>query len=118
VTGRATISFQGNLYHVDPAWCGQTIELRYDPFDLSQMDIYDCAGKHLGLAALVTHKRQFHLAVQHLVPEALRRNPPAKADFLKTLRDEQEQALRQQIGTMAPRRATFRFANLVVPEPF
>ena len=40
VTRQATLSLQGNVYGVDPAWCGQTLELRYDPFDLSQMDLY------------------------------------------------------------------------------
>jgi len=31
VSRQATIKFQGNTYHVDPAWCGQVIELRFDP---------------------------------------------------------------------------------------
>jgi len=97
VTRQATISLQGNTYHVDAAWCGQTIELRYDPFDLSLMEIYR-DGVRLGTATLTKHKRDLHLAIEHLVPEALRRDPPAKVDFLKSLREEHEQALRQQIG--------------------
>jgi putative transposase len=101
VTRQATISLQGNTYHVDPAWCGQIIELRYDPFDLSRMEVYRDAVR-LGTATLVQHKRNLHLAVERLVPDPLRRNPPAKADSrsVKTLRDEHEQALRQQIGAM------------------
>ena len=105
VNQQATLSFQGNTYHVDPRWCGQVIELRFDPFDLSRIDLYDPHGKHLGLATLRVHKRQYHLDIQRLVPEALRHSPPAKTDFLKTLRQEYAHALRERIGTI-------RFANL------
>jgi transposase InsO family protein len=104
VSRQATLSLQGNTYHVDPAWCGQQIELRYDPFDLTRMEVYR-QGLRLGTAALTQHKRQVHLAVERLVPESVRRDPPAKVDFLKTLREEHEQALRQQLGGI-------RFANL------
>ena len=97
VSRQATLSLQGNTYYVDPAWCGQQIELRYDPFDLTRMEVYR-QGLRLGTAALVHHKRQVHLAVERLVPESLRQDAAAKIDFLKTLRDEHEQALRQQLG--------------------
>ena len=68
------------------------------------MEVYRDAVR-LGTATLIQHKRNLHLDVERLVPDSVRRNPPAKADFLKTLRDEHEQALRQQIGGI-------RFANL------
>lgn len=97
VTRQATLSLQGNVYSVDPAWCGQSLELRYDPFDLSQMDVYR-AGRHLGTARLTQTKRQRHLAVEHLVPESSPASAPAQVDFLKTLRKEHDQALRQQLG--------------------
>ncbi len=97
VTRQATLSLQGNVYTVDPAWCGQTLELRYDPFDLSQMDIYR-DGARLGTAHLTITKRQRHLAVDRLVPEARPLTAPAQIDFLKTLREEHDQALRQQLG--------------------
>jgi transposase InsO family protein len=97
VTRQATLSLQGNVYSVDPAWCGQTLELRYDPFDLSQMDIYR-DGTHLGTARLTITKRQRHLAVERLVPEARPPTTPAQLDFLKTLRAEHDQAQRQQLG--------------------
>jgi len=104
VTRQATLSLQGNIYHVDAAWCGQTIELRYDPFDLTRMEVYR-DGQHLGTASLTHIKRQMHLAVEHLVPESLRKDAAAKVDFLKTLREEHDQALRQQLGGI-------RFAQL------
>lgn len=97
VTRQATLSLQGNVYSVDPAWCGQTLELRYDPFDLSQMEVYR-DGVRLGTARLTQSKRQRHLAVEHLVPEARPTAAPAQIDLLKTLREEHDHALRQQIG--------------------
>jgi putative transposase len=97
VTRQATLSLQGNVYNVDPAWSGQAIELRYDPFDLSQMEVYR-EGVRLGTARLTEAKRQRHLAVEHLVPESRTITAPAQIDFLKTLREEHDQALRQQLG--------------------
>ena len=97
VTRQATLSLQGNVYSVDPAWCGQTLELRYDPFDLTQMEIYR-DGTRLGLARLTLTKRQRHLAVERLVPQNRDIPLPAQIDFLKTLREEHDQALRQQLG--------------------
>ena len=97
VTRQATLSLQGNLYGVDPAWCGQVIELRYDPFDLAQMEVYR-DGVRLGTARLTQSKRQWHLAVERLVPENRGTMPPAQIDFLKTLREEHDHALRQKLG--------------------
>ncbi len=97
VTHQATLSLQGNLYSVDPAWSGQVIELRYDPFDLSQMEVYR-EGVRLGTARLTESKRQRHLAVEHLVPESRLPPAPAQIDFLQTLREEHDQVLRQQVG--------------------
>ena len=97
VTRQATLSLQGNVYSVDPAWSGQAIELRYDPFDLSQMEVYR-DGVRLGTARLTESKRQRHLAVEHLVPENRTITAPAQIDFLKTLREEHDQALRRELG--------------------
>jgi transposase InsO family protein len=40
VTKTATISFQSNRYRVPAYLRGQTIELRYDPFDLSHLELW------------------------------------------------------------------------------
>jgi transposase InsO family protein len=40
VTKTATVSFQGNRYRVPDYLRGQTIELRYDPFDLAQLELW------------------------------------------------------------------------------
>lgn len=40
VAKTATISFQGNRYRVPDYLRGQTVELRYDPFDLSHLELW------------------------------------------------------------------------------
>ena len=94
-----TIELQGNTYYVDLglAWPGQIIEVRFDPFDLSKLDLYR-EGKPLAPVIVVHYKRQFHLQVEKLVPPALRGDPAAGSTFLATLRDEHDASLRKQIG--------------------
>ena len=57
VRRNATISFQSNTYQVDPSLAGRSLELRYDPFDLSRIELYlnDADGRvhqYLGTATL------------------------------------------------------------------
>jgi putative transposase len=40
VTKTATVSFQGNRYRVPDYLRGRTVELRYDPFDLSRLELW------------------------------------------------------------------------------
>jgi len=40
VTKTATVSFRGNRYRVPAFLRGQTVELRYDPFDLAQIEVF------------------------------------------------------------------------------
>lgn len=40
VTKTATLSFQGNRYRVPDYLRGQSVELRYDPFDLSRLELW------------------------------------------------------------------------------
>jgi len=49
VTKTATISLHGNTYQVDPTLAGQRVELVFDPFDLTQLEVR-LAGKPVGLA--------------------------------------------------------------------
>ena len=99
VSLQATLKFQGNTYQVDAGLRGQTIELRFDPFDLSRMDIH-VQGQCIGTAQVIQGQRLLHLHVERLVPPALRHNPTARTDFLATLRDEHAAALRAQLGTL------------------
>ena len=55
----ATLSLQGNRYQVDISFVGRTLELRFDPFDLSQVELY-LDGKLVGMATVVIQNRQRH----------------------------------------------------------
>jgi putative transposase len=101
VSKTATIELQGNTYYVDLglAWPGQFIEVRFDPFDLSKLDLYR-DGKPLAPVTVVHYKRQFHLQIEKLVSPQLRKNAAAGSDFLSRLRDEHDTAQRKLIGTI------------------
>lgn len=96
----ATIALQGNTYRVDAHLAGRTLELRFDPFDLSVLDLY-LDGRHLGRAVVVTQGRRRHLAVQRLVTDPPA-PPPAKSslDYLAALRAEYQQLRQQAAGDL------------------
>ena len=96
----ATLALQGNTYRVDAHLAGRTLELRFDPFDLSALDLY-LDGRHLGRAVVVTQGRQRHLAVQRLVTDPPA-PPPAKSslDYLAALRAEYQQLRQQEAGDL------------------
>jgi putative transposase len=96
----ATICLQGNTYRVDAHLAGRTLQLRFDPFDLSVLDLY-LDGQHLGRALVVTQGRQRHLAVQRLVTEPpASPQPKSSLDYLAALRAEYRQLLQQEAGEL------------------
>lgn len=78
VTKTATVSLEANQYSVDPALVGRRVELRYDPVDLSVIEVF-FAGRPAGVATPFvighhTHRR---------VPQAARPPaPPTGVDYL------------------------------------
>ena len=48
-TKTATVSLHGNSYEVDPALVGRKVELVFDPFDLTRIEVR-LAGVPMGLA--------------------------------------------------------------------
>jgi len=72
VTRTATIPLEGNSYGVDPALVGRRVELRYDPEDLSRIDVY-LNGTKAGVATPFVTRRHTHRAV----PQAAR--PPRRS---------------------------------------
>lgn len=110
VTKTATLSLQGNRYQVDPALAGQTLELRFDPFDLAQVELYR-DGQALGLATVLEQGRQRHLAVARLAtdpPDPPR--PRSTLDYLAALRAEHQTQQQQALGRLT-------FAQLTPPPP-
>ncbi len=68
MTKTATISLHGNTYQVDPMLVGRRVELVFDPFDLTQLEVR-LAGKPMGLAIP-------HRIGRHSHPKARPETPP------------------------------------------
>jgi putative transposase len=78
VTRTATVPLEGNAYAVDPALTGRRVELRYDPEDLTRIDVF-LDGKPAGKAVPFITRRHVHRAV----PQAARPDPdPTGIDYL------------------------------------
>jgi putative transposase len=95
VTKTAQINFQGNRYTVPGYLVGQLVQLHYNPFDLSTLEIW-YNGQCL------TNAQASHLAVAiqpGLTPDPT--PPPARpttgTDYLAMLRQERERLLREQL---------------------
>jgi putative transposase len=71
VTKTAQISLAGTPYRVDPALVGRRVELRFDPEDLTRLDVY-WEGHPVGSAVPFIVGRHVH----HQVPQA---QPPTPA---------------------------------------
>jgi putative transposase len=67
VTKTATISLLANRYQVDPALIGRTVELRFDPEDLTRIDVFD-RGVDAGVAIPFVIGRHVHPAVPQAAP--------------------------------------------------
>jgi putative transposase len=94
VTRTATVSVAGNSYSVDPALVGRPVELRYDPEDLSRLDVF-VDGHPMGVAVPLVIGRHTHPAV----PQAAR--PPAEPtgiDYLGLVLADHEQATTGEIA--------------------
>src|SRR5262245_44956833 len=70
VTRTATVRLEGNSYAVDPALAGRRVELRYDPEDLTRLDVF-LDGRPAGQAVPFVTRRHVHRAV----PQAARPGP-------------------------------------------
>jgi putative transposase len=68
VTKTATVSLHGNIYQVDQTLAGRRVELVFDPFDLTQLEVR-LQGKPMGLAIP-------HRIGRHAHPKARPETPP------------------------------------------
>ncbi|MHB1799757.1 MAG: transposase [Vulcanimicrobiaceae bacterium] len=94
VTRTATVPLEGNAYGVDPSLVGRRVELRYDPADLTRIDVfYD--GRPAGVATPFVTKRHTHRSV----PQAERPAPEATGiDYLALVQKAHE----EEAGTGMP----------------
>ena len=88
VTRTATVPLEGNAYAVDPALTGRRVELRYDPENLTRIDVY-LDGRPAGTATSFITRRHVHRAV----PQAARPEPdPTGIDYLGLVAAAHEEA--------------------------
>jgi transposase InsO family protein len=100
VRRNATIALQSNIYQVDPALAGRTLQLHFDPFDLSRVELY-LDDQHLGTATVTVQNRQRHLKVERLTTDPP--DPPpsqSSLDFLAALREEYRTQQQQELGQL------------------
>ena len=89
VTKTATVSLHSNQYEVDPALVGRKVELVFDPFDLTRLEVR-YQHRPFGTATPLVIGRHTH-------PQAARELPPPAAptglDYLKLLADKRDDEL-------------------------
>jgi transposase InsO family protein len=99
VTRTATVSLQGNRYSVDPLLAGQVVELRFDPFELTEVEIWQ-DGHFLAHAQVQKLERSRHLALDR-IPPPQQEVKPEQIDFLAALRAERQAQLAQELGAIS-----------------
>jgi putative transposase len=99
VTRTATLSLQGNRYGVDPLLAGQQVDLRFDPFDLAEVEIWR-DGHFLAHAQVQKLERARHLALDR-IPSPSQETKPEHLDFLAALRAEHQAQLAQELGAIS-----------------
>jgi putative transposase len=93
VTKTATVSLHGNHYQVETALAGSRVELVFDPFDLSDIDVCH-HGRRVGKAV------PFRIG-RHVHPKADADAPPPQAptgiDYLRLVQDRHTRALGERV---------------------
>jgi len=113
VSRTATIALQGNRYSVDPLLAGQEVQLRYDPFDLSEMEVWQ-NGHFLAEARVEKLERDRHLSLDR-IPTPASEAKPEHIDFLAALRAEHQALLAQELGVVSFAQALQRHQNTENP---
>ncbi|MBN1814496.1 MAG: DDE-type integrase/transposase/recombinase [Anaerolineae bacterium] len=94
----AHVAFQGNRYTVPGYLSGQTIELRYDPFDLANLEVW--LNNQSLAQAQPTHLKS--TVEPGLTPDPTPPAPPSTGlDYLALLRQEHLRLLREQFPTIS-----------------
>lgn len=95
VTKTAEVALHGNRYHVDPALVGAQVELVFDPFDLTQLEV-GYQGRAMGAATPAIIGRHVHPAAKPETPTP----PPAPTgiDYLGLVEQRLAAESRQRIS--------------------
>ena len=95
-----SLDLQGNRYQAPRALSGRKIELRFDPFDLSNLQIW-LDGTSIGEAKVIHQNRQMHLQVERLHSTTpIPSKPKSSLDYLSLLRAEYKEIQRKQAGSL------------------
>jgi putative transposase len=95
VTSTASISLAGNRYAVEPSLIGRRIELRFDPEDLTRLDVF-WEGRPVGQAIPFIVGQHVHRQVPQAQPPAPR--PSTGVDYLGLVAAEHDQQMLGQIA--------------------
>jgi putative transposase len=93
VTKTATVSLHGNLYEVDAALAGSKVELVFDPFDLSDIDVHH-HGRGVGKAVPFRIGRHVHPKAHVDAPPPA---TPTGIDYLRLVEDRHTRALGERL---------------------
>lgn len=93
----------------DPRFAGQTLELRFDPFDLAHLEIF-LNDASIGPVRILTQTAINHIDVDGCNWGTASAPAVAHSDFLLNLRTEHARQLKREIGTL-------HFAKLLSPDP-
>lgn len=94
VTKTATVSLYGNNYEVDQALVGRKIDLVFDPFDLSLINVR-YMGRDFGTAITAKISRHSHPMVITHAPETIK---PSGIDYLAMVDKKHREQLGSPIG--------------------
>ncbi|MGH2903995.1 MAG: DDE-type integrase/transposase/recombinase [Solirubrobacteraceae bacterium] len=92
VSRTGTVSMHSNTYETDPELAGRRVELVFDPFELSEIEVR-VDGRHVGLAVPLRIKRHVH-------PRAQPPEQPAEltgVDYLGLVRQRRAQEQQKRI---------------------
>jgi|SRR5271166_4570312 len=96
----ATVSLHGNLYQVDASLVRRVVELVFDPFDLTDIDVRH-NGKPAGKAVPFLIGRHRHAKTRTGDGQQREQPEPTGIDYLKILDDAHGQDLQAQINYAA-----------------
>jgi len=98
VSGKtATVKLFGGVYETDPVLAGRRVELVFDPFDLTRIEVR-WNGKPYGLAIPQHIRRHAHPKAK---AETVAPPPPTGIDYLAIIGAEHQAAQRQRINYSA-----------------
>ena len=93
VTKTGTVSLQGNHYEVDPALAGYKVELVFDPFDLTDIDVRH-HGRSVGKAVPFRIGKHVHTKAFSDAPAPV---TPTGIDYLRLIQDRHTLALGERL---------------------